>query len=96
MYLNPGMHRCTISSYSLIFNTSVSLSHLSHTNPLATADGDPHFVVEFPLSKLTVCFNINGEPGHILRMVSDHKHSGKTVLSRDSDFMLDVRLCVFI
>lgn len=44
-----------------------------------SADGDPHFVVEFPLSKLTVCFNINGEPGHILRLVSDHKHSGVTV-----------------
>lgn len=42
-----------------------------------SADGDPHFVVEFPLSKLTVCFNINGEPGHILRLVSDHKHSGE-------------------
>ncbi|KAK2859128.1 hypothetical protein Q5P01_003748 [Channa striata] len=44
-----------------------------------SADGDPHFVVEFPLSKLTVCFNINGEPGHVLRLVSDHKHSGVTV-----------------
>ncbi|KAF6720698.1 Inter-alpha-trypsin inhibitor heavy chain H5 [Oryzias melastigma] len=43
-----------------------------------SADGDPHFVVEFPLSKLTVCFNINGEPGHVLRLVSDHKHSGVT------------------
>ncbi|KAF3859377.1 hypothetical protein F7725_021776 [Dissostichus mawsoni] len=40
-----------------------------------SADGDPHFVVEFPMSKLTVCFNINGEPGHILRLVSDHKNS---------------------
>ncbi|CAJ1054571.1 inter-alpha-trypsin inhibitor heavy chain H5 [Xyrichtys novacula] len=44
-----------------------------------SADGDPHFVVEFPLGKLTVCFNINGEPGHVLRLVSDHKHSGVTV-----------------
>ena len=44
--------------------------------PSVVADGDPHFVVEFPLSKLTVCFNINGEPGHVLRLVSDHKHSG--------------------
>ncbi|CAL8328210.1 unnamed protein product [Boreogadus saida] len=44
-----------------------------------SADGDPHFVVEFPQSKLTVCFNINGEPGHVLRLVSDHKHSGVTV-----------------
>ncbi|XP_018603038.1 uncharacterized protein LOC108931622 isoform X2 [Scleropages formosus] len=44
-----------------------------------SADGDPHFVVEFPLSKLTMCFNINGEPGHILRLVSDHEYSGVTV-----------------
>lgn len=35
-------------------------------------------MVEFPLSKLNVCFNINGEPGHILRLVSDHRHSGET------------------
>ncbi|XP_073694340.1 inter-alpha-trypsin inhibitor heavy chain H5 [Garra rufa] len=51
---------------------SVTLSKTS-------ADGDPHFVVEVPHSKLTVCFNINGEPGHILRLVTDHKHSGVTV-----------------
>ncbi|XP_034019042.1 inter-alpha-trypsin inhibitor heavy chain H5 [Thalassophryne amazonica] len=44
-----------------------------------SVDGDPHFVVEVPLSKLTVCFNINGEPGHILRLVSDHEYSGVTV-----------------
>ncbi|KAM4712017.1 inter-alpha-trypsin inhibitor heavy chain H5 isoform 2-T2 [Anableps anableps] len=47
-----------------------------------SADGDPHFVVEFPLSKLTVCFNINGEPGDVLRLVSDHKYSGVTVNGR--------------
>lgn len=40
-------------------------------------DGDPHFVVDFPISKLTVCFNIDGEPGDILRLVSDHLGSGK-------------------
>ncbi|KAM4747168.1 inter-alpha-trypsin inhibitor heavy chain H5 [Rhinophrynus dorsalis] len=44
-----------------------------------SADGDPHFVVDFPMSKLTVCFNIDGEPGDILRLVSDHKNSGVTV-----------------
>ncbi|MBN3302827.1 ITIH5 inhibitor, partial [Amia calva] len=43
-----------------------------------SADGDPHFVVDFPLSKIAVCFNINGEPGDILRLVSDHKNSGVT------------------
>ncbi|XP_033888791.3 inter-alpha-trypsin inhibitor heavy chain H5-like [Acipenser ruthenus] len=44
-----------------------------------SADGDPHFVVDFPLSKMAVCFNINGEPGDVLRLVSDHKNSGVTV-----------------
>ncbi|KAJ6666238.1 hypothetical protein lerEdw1_000510, partial [Lerista edwardsae] len=47
--------------------------------PWSLSDGDPHFVVDFPLSKLTVCFNIDGEPGDILRLVSDHKNSGVTV-----------------
>ncbi|ELW64999.1 Inter-alpha-trypsin inhibitor heavy chain H5 [Tupaia chinensis] len=42
-------------------------------------DGDPHFVVDFPWSKLTVCFNIDGEPGDILRLVSDHMDAGVTV-----------------
>lgn len=46
---------------------------------LLVVDGDPHFVVDFPLSKLTVCFNIDGEPGDILRLVSDHLNSGVTV-----------------
>ncbi|KAK2491994.1 hypothetical protein MC885_004730, partial [Smutsia gigantea] len=44
-----------------------------------SADGDPHFVVDFPLSQLTVCFNIDGQPGDILRLVSDHAESGVTV-----------------
>ncbi|XP_004379790.2 inter-alpha-trypsin inhibitor heavy chain H5 [Trichechus manatus latirostris] len=44
-----------------------------------SADGDPHFVVDFPLSHLTVCFNIDGQPGDILRLVSDHRDSGVTV-----------------
>ncbi|KAI4895392.1 hypothetical protein NFI96_024120 [Prochilodus magdalenae] len=51
---------------------SVTLSKTS-------ADGDPHFVVDFPLSKLTVCFNINGQAGDVLRLVTDHKQSGVTV-----------------
>ena len=52
---------------------SVSLLFL----PALAADGDPHFVVDFPLNKLTVCFNIDGQPGDILRLVSDHTDSGK-------------------
>ncbi|XP_069765772.1 inter-alpha-trypsin inhibitor heavy chain H5 isoform X2 [Narcine bancroftii] len=44
-----------------------------------SADGDPHFIADFPLSKLSVCFNIDGEPGDVLRLVSDHANSGVTV-----------------
>ncbi|XP_032896045.1 LOW QUALITY PROTEIN: inter-alpha-trypsin inhibitor heavy chain H5 [Amblyraja radiata] len=44
-----------------------------------SADGDPHFIADFPLSKLSVCFNIDGQPGDVLRLVSDHENSGVTV-----------------
>ncbi|XP_059844465.1 inter-alpha-trypsin inhibitor heavy chain H5 [Hypanus sabinus] len=44
-----------------------------------SADGDPHFIADFPLSKLSVCFNIDGQPGDVLRLVSDHDNSGVTV-----------------
>lgn len=30
------------------------------------------------MNKLTVCFNIDGQPGDILRLVSDHSGSGKS------------------
>lgn len=33
--------------------------------------------MDFPTSGLTVCFNIDGQPGDILRLVSDHAGSGK-------------------
>ncbi|XP_018421963.1 PREDICTED: inter-alpha-trypsin inhibitor heavy chain H5 [Nanorana parkeri] len=58
---------------------SQQISKPKPTISKTSADGDPHFVVEFPLSKLTVCFNIDGEPGDVLRLVSDHKYSGVTV-----------------
>lgn len=62
-------------------------------------DGDPHFVVDFPLSKLTVCFNIDGQPRDILRLVSDHMGSGKFCLSCRKDVLStspthEVHLCV--
>lgn len=44
---------------------------------VSPADGDPHFVIDLPRSKMTICFNIDGQPGDILRLVSDHKYSGK-------------------
>lgn len=53
--------------------------YISHLFPFRvfSADGDPHFVIDFPSSKFSVCFNIDGEPGDILRLVSDHKESGE-------------------
>ncbi|XP_017267087.1 inter-alpha-trypsin inhibitor heavy chain H5 [Kryptolebias marmoratus] len=77
--LNSKM-RSQISSLSnIIGKAERKPAKKSITISKTSADGDPHFVVEFPLSKLTVCFNINGEPGHVLRLVSDHKYSGVTV-----------------
>lgn len=68
-----------ISAVSKSTSGVSKLTKKSVTVSKTSADGDPHFVVEVPLSKLTVCFNINGEPGHILRLVTDHKRSGVTV-----------------
>ncbi|XP_074554932.1 inter-alpha-trypsin inhibitor heavy chain H5 isoform X2 [Halichoeres trimaculatus] len=73
----PGSQTSSVSSSR--GNVQRRPAKKSITISKTSADGDPHFVVEFPLSKLTVCFNINGEPGHVLRLVSDHKHSGVTV-----------------
>ncbi|XP_030296083.1 inter-alpha-trypsin inhibitor heavy chain H5 [Sparus aurata] len=73
----PGSQ--TSSLRNTIGKAERRLAKKSVTISKTSADGDPHFVVEFPLSKLTVCFNINGEPGHVLRLVSDHKYSGVTV-----------------
>ncbi|XP_043944296.1 inter-alpha-trypsin inhibitor heavy chain H5 isoform X2 [Protopterus annectens] len=64
--------RATGSSSKTRKKMKVSISKTS-------VDGDPHFVVDFPLSNITVCFNIDGEPDDILRLVSDNKHSGVTV-----------------
>ncbi|XP_042191254.1 inter-alpha-trypsin inhibitor heavy chain H5 [Callorhinchus milii] len=41
-----------------------------------SADGDPHFVVDFPRSETSVCFNFDGEPGEVLRLLSDRRNSG--------------------
>ncbi|XP_031714890.1 inter-alpha-trypsin inhibitor heavy chain H5 [Anarrhichthys ocellatus] len=73
----PGSQTSSLSN--MIGKVERRPAKKSITFSKTSADGDPHFVVEFPLSKLTVCFNINGEPGHILRLVSDHKYSGVTV-----------------
>lgn len=53
--------------------------HTSSPFCVFSVDGDPHFVIDFPSSKLAVCFNIDGQPGDILRLVSDHKESGKII-----------------
>uniref|UniRef100_A0A3B4URY8 Inter-alpha-trypsin inhibitor heavy chain 5 n=1 Tax=Seriola dumerili TaxID=41447 RepID=A0A3B4URY8_SERDU len=76
---SPLSHLQKINILFLVGKVERRPAKKSITISKTSADGDPHFVVEFPLSKLTVCFNINGEPGHILRLVSDHKHSGVTV-----------------
>ncbi|XP_077356833.1 inter-alpha-trypsin inhibitor heavy chain H5 [Festucalex cinctus] len=80
-----GMLRREVDRQSLTLSNSIRgqverrATKKSVTISKTSADGDPHFVVDFPLSKMAVCFNINGEPGHVLRLVSDHKFSGVTV-----------------
>lgn len=58
--------------------TSFCLSLPCFSPLLLAVDGDPHFVVDFPLRNLTVCFNIDGRPGDIVRLISDHADSGRS------------------
>lgn len=84
--------------WSIFKSKWIKLYFLSHSlsSYLSLADGDPHFVVEVPHSKLTMCFNINGEPGHILRLVTDHKHSGnqlkRTFLEVFTQYFTNIQL----
>ncbi|XP_061768107.1 inter-alpha-trypsin inhibitor heavy chain H5 isoform X2 [Nerophis ophidion] len=72
-------HRRSSSIRNNIGQVERSPAKKSVTVSKTSADGDPHFVLDFPLSKMAVCFNINGEPGDVLRLVSDHSFSGVTV-----------------
>ncbi|XP_072563075.1 uncharacterized protein [Paramormyrops kingsleyae] len=67
------------SAIELSAHTSEEITQSTQGSPELSADGDPHFMVDFPLNKLTMCFNINGESGQVLRLVSDPKNSGVTV-----------------
>ncbi|XP_066523320.1 inter-alpha-trypsin inhibitor heavy chain H5 [Hoplias malabaricus] len=71
----PGQSQAVTVATDGVKKTARESVTLSKTS----ADGDPHFVVDVPLSKITVCFNINGQPGDVLRLVTDHKQSGVTV-----------------
>ncbi|XP_039617254.1 inter-alpha-trypsin inhibitor heavy chain H5 isoform X1 [Polypterus senegalus] len=70
-----SLHRNEKQPDAVVKNKEDKIVTFSKTS----ADGDPHFVVDFPLSKMAVCFNINGEPGDVIRLVSDHTTSGITV-----------------
>lgn len=74
------MEKHTVKSRFFTFlDTTILFKSLTFVSffRLFSADGDPHFVIDFPSSKFSVCFNIDGEPGDILRLVSDHKESGE-------------------
>lgn len=37
----------------------------------SSVDGDPHFVVQLPKLKQSLCFTIDGQPGDVLRLLED-------------------------
>ncbi|XP_071499071.1 inter-alpha-trypsin inhibitor heavy chain H3-like [Diadema antillarum] len=41
--------------------------------PLSSADSDPHFLIKLPETDVTVCFDINGDPGDVFSLLDDPK-----------------------
>ncbi|KAM4697127.1 inter-alpha-trypsin inhibitor heavy chain H6 [Rhinophrynus dorsalis] len=39
---------------------------------MSSVDGDPHFVVNLPVTQEKLCFTLDGRPGDVLRLLSDH------------------------
>uniref|UniRef100_H0WP82 Inter-alpha-trypsin inhibitor heavy chain H3 n=1 Tax=Otolemur garnettii TaxID=30611 RepID=H0WP82_OTOGA len=48
-----------------------STSYLSSPNPYYYVDGDPHFIIQVPEKDDALCFNIDEDPGTVLRLIQD-------------------------
>ncbi|XP_785426.4 inter-alpha-trypsin inhibitor heavy chain H3 [Strongylocentrotus purpuratus] len=63
---NPPNRRKTVPSPNI-----PAASSFSNAQSTSFADSDPHFMVEIPHSGLTVCFDINGDPGDVFNLLND-------------------------
>ncbi|XP_036286773.1 inter-alpha-trypsin inhibitor heavy chain H3 isoform X3 [Pipistrellus kuhlii] len=48
-----------------------SASYQPPSNPYYYVDGDPHFIIQVRGNKDAICFNIDEEPGTVLRLIQD-------------------------
>uniref|UniRef100_G1MQX6 Inter-alpha-trypsin inhibitor heavy chain H3 n=1 Tax=Meleagris gallopavo TaxID=9103 RepID=G1MQX6_MELGA len=45
--------------------------HASNPTWYTSVDGDPHFIISVPQKEDAICFNINENPGAVLRLIND-------------------------
>nr|KAF6474529.1 inter-alpha-trypsin inhibitor heavy chain 3 [Rousettus aegyptiacus] len=54
-----------------IANKPGEASYQSPLTPYYYVDGDPHFIIQVPEKDDAICFNIDEEPGTVLRLIED-------------------------
>ncbi|XP_008578296.1 PREDICTED: inter-alpha-trypsin inhibitor heavy chain H3 isoform X3 [Galeopterus variegatus] len=63
----PGEEAFTRGTASMSFLTSSQ----QPSTPYYYVDGDPHFIIHVPEKDDAICFNIDEEPGTVLRLIQD-------------------------
>uniref|UniRef100_A0A8C2YMF9 Inter-alpha-trypsin inhibitor heavy chain H3 n=1 Tax=Chinchilla lanigera TaxID=34839 RepID=A0A8C2YMF9_CHILA len=56
---------------SAVPSTAYQVSYQPPQSPYYYVDGDPHFIIQVPEKDDAICFNIDEEPGTVLRLVRD-------------------------
>ncbi|XP_015977317.2 inter-alpha-trypsin inhibitor heavy chain H3 isoform X2 [Rousettus aegyptiacus] len=63
----PGEGPVDVETPSMAYLTS----YQSPLTPYYYVDGDPHFIIQVPEKDDAICFNIDEEPGTVLRLIED-------------------------
>ncbi|KFW95239.1 Inter-alpha-trypsin inhibitor heavy chain H3, partial [Phalacrocorax carbo] len=53
------------------FTPPLSYLYTAHPTWYTSVDGDPHFIVSVPQKEDAICFNINENPGAVLKLIND-------------------------
>lgn len=58
----------------------------SSFSDVLSVDGDPHFIIQVPEKDDTICFNIDEEPGTVLRLIEDPITGGGDGLGLEPEY----------
>lgn len=61
---------------------------------MPSVDGDPHFIIQVPQKDDAICFNIDEDPGTVLRLILDPVTGGGCGPGPGQLLTLPIRLCL--